>query len=140
MARVASGLDDRALPPADDPAVLALLPGPTDLAVVALDDREHLLGAAWWHFHEPPLLVDEHDQPLPEITIAVHQDARGRGTGSRLLEEVAAEAAEHFAALALNVHLRNPALRLYIRSGFTVAAKGRGRYGVAMVRALRRAR
>jgi len=140
MARVACGLDDRPLPTADDQAVLALLPGPADLAVVASDDREHRLGAAWWHFHEPPLVVDEQGQPLPELTMAVHEDARGCGTGSRLLEELAAEAAERFAALALNVHLRNPALRLYLRSGFTVAAKGRGRYGVAMVRSLRRAR
>jgi hypothetical protein len=62
------------------------------------------------------------------------------GTGSRLFEEVATEAAERFAALALKAHLRNPALRLDIRSGFTVAATGRDWYGVAMVRSLRRAR
>jgi hypothetical protein len=39
-------------------------------------------------------------------------------------------------ALALNVHLANPAARLYMRSGFRIAGAGRGWFGVAMVRAL----
>jgi hypothetical protein len=39
--------------------------------------------------------------------------------------------------LALNVHIRNPAARLYSRAGFVVAGKGRGPLGVAMVRELR---
>ena len=38
---------------------------------------------------------------------------------------------------ALNVHIRNPAARLYSRAGFVVAGKGRGPLGVAMVRELR---
>jgi GNAT superfamily N-acetyltransferase len=137
MGRLASGLDDRPLPSADDPAVLALLPSPTDLAVIAVDDRQRL-GAAWWHFHEPPLVADEHGNPLPEITMAVVEEARGGGVGARLIEQLADEGAARFSALALNVHLRNPAARLYTRSGFKVAGKGRGRYGVAMVRALDR--
>ncbi len=136
MARLACGLDDRPLPSPDDPAVLALLPAPTDLALVAVDDRERRLGAAWSHFHEPPLVVDDEGEPLPEITMAVRQDARGRGIGGRLLEELAVHANDRFSALALNVHLRNPAARLYMRSGFRVAGKGRGWYGVAMVRSL----
>lgn len=97
------------------------------------------LAPPWLHFHEPPLVVDDRDGALPEITMAVREDARGRGIGGRLLGELAAEAAESFSALALNVHLRNPAARLYMRSGFRVAGKGRGCYGVAMVRPLDRA-
>ena len=136
MARLASGLDDRPLPSANEPTVLAVLPGPADLALLAADDPDHRLGAAWWHFHEPPLVVDERGAPLPEIIMAVQENARGRGIGSRLLEGLALEAAERFGDVALNVHLRNPALRLYMRSGFRVAGKGRGWYGVAMVRSL----
>jgi hypothetical protein len=37
------------------------------------------------------------------------------------------------AALALNVHRRSPAQRLYRRKGFRVAGQGRGDLGVAMV-------
>jgi GNAT superfamily N-acetyltransferase len=136
MARLACGLDDRPLPSPEDPSVLVLLPRPTDLAVVAIDDREHCVGAAWLHSHTPPLVVDERGQPIPEITMAVREDVRGRGIGGRLLEELASEATKRFSALALNVHLRNPAVRLYIRCGFKVAGKGRGWYGVAMVRPL----
>ena len=136
MARRACGLDDRPLPATDDPAVRALLPRRGDLALVATDDRAQRLGAAWWHFQEPPLVVDARGHSLPEIAMAVCDDARGRGIGSRLLEELAERAAERFDALVLNVHLRNPALRLYMRSGFEVAGKGRGRYGVAMIRSL----
>ncbi len=135
MARLACGLDDRPLPSSDDEAVIALLPKSTDLVIVA-DDRERRLGAAWSHFHEPPLLRDERGEALPEVTMAVREDARARGIGGRLLEALAAEAADRFGALALNVHLRNPATRLYMRNGFRVAGKGRGWYGVAMVRSL----
>ena len=70
--------------------------------------------------------------------MTVREDARGRGIGGELLAAVAAEAPESFTALALNVHMRNPAARLYMRSGFRVAGNGRGWYGVAMVRPLDR--
>ena len=136
MARLACGLEDRPLPAADDPAVRGLLPRPADLALVAADDRGERLAAAWWHFHDPALVVGEDGQPLPEIAMAVREDARGRGIGSRLLDELTVRATGRFEALVLNVHLCNPALRLYIRGGFEVAAKGRGRYGVAMIRSL----
>lgn len=136
MAVLACGLDDRPLPARDDEAVLALLPGPADLALVATEEDGARIGAAWGHFHEPPLLVDDSGTPLPELTMAVAAQARGRGTGGRLLAQLIAEAAGRFSAIALNVHMRNPAARLYMRNGFEVAGKGRGWYGVAMVRLL----
>lgn len=49
--------------------------------------------------------------------------ARGRGTGGRLLAQLIAEAAGRFSAIALNVHMRNPAARLYMRNGFKARAK-----------------
>jgi GNAT superfamily N-acetyltransferase len=59
---------------------------------------------------------------------------RGRGVGRCLLDALTARAAEHgYDRLALNVHIRNPAVRLYSRVGFVVAGKGRGPLGVAMV-------
>ena len=62
---------------------------------------------------------------------------RGRGVGRSLLDALATRAAEHgYDRLALNVHIRNPAARLYSRAGFEVAGKGRGPLGVAMVRQL----
>ena len=53
-----------------------------------------------------------------------------------MIDALADEAAKHFSALTLNVHLRNPATHLYTRTGFRVAGAGRGWFGVAMSRPL----
>jgi GNAT superfamily N-acetyltransferase len=137
MARFACTLEDRPLPDPDAPKVLACLPIAMSAAVIATNDDERRLGAAWWHLHDPPLVVSSDGSPLPELTMAVAEDARGHGLGTALIKALATNAATHFAALALNVHLRNPAARLYTRSGFRVAGKGRGWFGVAMTRELR---
>lgn len=137
MARFACTLEDRPLPDLDAPEVLACLPLAMSAAVIASDEDGRPLGAAWWHLHQPPLVVTADGSPLPELTMAVVEDARGHGVGTALIEALATNAATHFAAVALNVHLRNPAARLYTRTGFRVAGKGRGWFGVAMTRELR---
>ena len=70
------------------------------------------------------------------MILAVRADQRGRGVGTALIEELALRAAEQFSTIALNVHSRNPAARLYSRTGFTVVGKGRGPLGIAMHRDL----
>jgi GNAT superfamily N-acetyltransferase len=136
MARLACTLEDRPLPERDAPEVLACLPPAMSAAVIDTNDHERPLGAAWWHLHEPPLVVTSDGIPLPELTMAVAEDARRHDVGTALIEALATNAAAHFDAIALNVHLRNPAARLYTRSGFRVAGKGRGWFGVAMTREL----
>jgi GNAT superfamily N-acetyltransferase len=69
--------------------------------------------------------------------MAVAEDARGHGIGTALIEALATNATTQFTELALNVHVRNPAARPYTRSGFRIAGKGRGWFGVAMTRTLR---
>lgn len=139
MARLACTLGGRPVPAADAPAVLALLPAATDLALVAAGDDGDPVGAAWWHVHEPPLLRDAAGRPLPELAMAVVQARRREGAGTALVEALAQAATAHgFDALTLNVHLRNPAVELYMRTGFAVAGAGRGPFGVAMSRSLRR--
>ena len=133
MARHVCALEGRALPAADDPEVVAFLPDSPDAAVVvAVDGSDRRLGAAWWVLREPPLLLGSMGDPLPELAIAVVEDQRGKGVGTALLDALVDRAGGRFPALALNVHLLNPAVRLYIRVGFKVAAAGRGWYGVAM--------
>jgi GNAT superfamily N-acetyltransferase len=137
MARLASAVEDRALPPADDPGLAQGLPRSPDTAVLALDQDGRPVGAAWWHFRGPPLLLTPDGAQVPELVVAVMPFDRGRGIGRCLLDALAARAAEHgYDRLALNVHIRNPAARLYSRAGFVVAGKGRGPLGVAMVRQL----
>ena len=136
MARLACGLEERPLPSSDAPDVLALLPASSDIALIATDDSGELLGAAWWHMHDPPLLSDADGSPLPELAMAVKDGARGQGVGTALVEALASEAAHRFQALTLNVHLANRAVHLYMRTGFRVVEKGRGWFGVAMSRSL----
>jgi GNAT superfamily N-acetyltransferase len=134
MARLASVIEDHPLPPADDPALVRGLPPSPDTAVLALDDDGRPVGAAWWHLRDCPLVVTPDGAQVPELVIAVTPSDRGRGVGRCLLDAVAARAVEHgYDRLALNVHIRNPAVRLYSRAGFVVAGKGRGPLGVAMV-------
>jgi GNAT superfamily N-acetyltransferase len=137
MSRLASVIEDRPLPPCESEEVTGKLPGPDDCAVVAVDDHDYPVGAAWWFFHDPPLLTASGGKALPELIVAVIDSARGHGVGTMLIEALAAEAAAQYTELSLNVHLRNPAARLYTRTGFRVAGKGRGWFGVAMVRQLR---
>jgi GNAT superfamily N-acetyltransferase len=136
MARLACVIEDRPLPEPTAPEVTAMLPGPDDVALLAVDAADRPIGAAWWSFREPPLVTDAAGNPVPEMTLAVAQECRGRGVGTSLIEALASEAARRFGAISLNVHIRNPAARLYSRTGFQVAGKGRGPLGVAMVRAL----
>ena len=137
MARLACTLEDRPLPEADAAEVVACLPRSPAAAVIAIDHAGDRLGAAWWHLHEPSLLLMADGSPIPELTMAVAEDDRGQGIGAGLIEALANHAATDFSLLALNVHLRNPAARLYMRAGFRVAGKGQGWFGVAMTRQLR---
>ena len=135
MARLAGTLEDRPLPSPDAPVVTAVLPEP-NATVLAISEDGQPVGAAWWHFHEPPLLHDANGEPLPELVMAVLEGERGKGIGASLIDALADEASKHFSALTLNVHLRNPAAHLYTRTGFRVAGAGRGWFGVAMSRPL----
>jgi GNAT superfamily N-acetyltransferase len=93
--------------------------------LIAVSASGDLVGAAWWHEHDPPLAHDSGDQPLPELIAAVRAQDRGHGIGKSLIEALALRASGRFSAVVLNVHYRNPATRLYSRTGFTVSGKGR---------------
>jgi GNAT superfamily N-acetyltransferase len=93
--------------------------GDLGLVAVRLDEP---LGAAWGRL----FTAAEHgygflDKGVPEISIGVRRQARGRGIGSALLEALAAEARRAgFAALSLSVERENPAVRLYERAGYRI--------------------
>jgi ribosomal protein S18 acetylase RimI-like enzyme len=87
-----------------------------DLGVVADEDA----GAAWVR------LFTNEDRgygfvapDVPELSIGVAPDSRGRGVGTALLRRLVEEtrAAGH-RALSLSVETDNPAVRLYERFGF----------------------
>jgi GNAT superfamily N-acetyltransferase len=82
------------------------------------------------------MLLMADGSPIPELTMAVADSSRSQGIGGRLIESLISQATTDFSVLALNVHLRNSATRLYTRAGFRVAGKGREWFGVAMTREL----
>jgi GNAT superfamily N-acetyltransferase len=93
---------------------------PGDAGFVAVTEDGRRLGAAWYRLfpaEEPAwgfVAVD-----VPEVSIGVAADARGRGVGGALLGALLALAREEgYRALSLSVDRQNPARRLYERKGF----------------------
>lgn len=96
-----------------------------DTAVV-IENRKtgSLIGAAWSRLYPP-------DDPgygfvqegIPELSIALKPEYRGRGLGTRLMEALfEALKKQHFKGVSLSVDKRNPAIRLYQRLGFKIVA------------------
>lgn len=121
----------------DDPALTHYVDGygrAGDLGVVASAAGTGTdVGAAWVR-----LLVGADagygyvDEETPELTIAVVPEWRGRGVGTRLMEELLARAATSFPAVGLSCDPANPAMRLYERLGFV--AVGESGTSITMLR------
>ena len=75
MPRLASTLNDRALPDADAPEVIASLPPSPAAAVVASDHAGQALRAVWWHLDQPSMLHMLDGSSIAELTMAVRNSA-----------------------------------------------------------------
>ncbi|UOX91362.1 GNAT family N-acetyltransferase [Amycolatopsis sp. FBCC-B4732] len=100
-------------------------PRESDLGVVAEADGERV-GAAWLRFFAP-------DAPgygfvaadVPELTVGVAAEWRGRGVGRALLHAVEDHAKEAgIARISLSVERKNFAERLYLAAGYEVVGAG----------------
>ena len=91
-----------------------------DAGVIAVDQMERPLGAAWYRLHPEEAPGYGFVSPLiPELTIGVRADTRGQGIGQAPLQALIALAqSQGYAALSLSVDRNNPACRLYERLGF----------------------
>jgi ribosomal protein S18 acetylase RimI-like enzyme len=96
-----------------------------DAGVVAEDETGRPLGAAWYRrFSEDAHGYGFIDASIPELSIGVEADARGRGIGMALMEALIERArTAGVPALSLSVEEDNPALRLYERLGFVRVAR-----------------
>lgn len=104
------------------PVVAAHLRGwqrPGDFGVLA-ERNQVPVGAAWarqFLLAENPTYYAGPN--VPEVSIGVLPEERGKGIGARLLAHLAILASEHgLQGLCLNVRDTNPALRLYQRAGY----------------------
>jgi GNAT superfamily N-acetyltransferase len=93
-------------------------PGDGGVVAVARDGRR--LGAAWYRcFPAEDSGYGFVAPDVPELSIGVAVEARGRGVGGALLDALLAMARRQgYRALSLSVDRRNPARRLYERKGF----------------------
>jgi len=66
------------------------------------------------------LYLDRRDDEIRIVDIALLTKYRGKGIGSRLLNDILAEAGERDVPVRIHVETNNPALRLYKRLGFTI--------------------
>ena len=101
---------------------------PGDTAVVAEDAASRPIGAAWYRLFDPALPgYGFLDASIPELTIGVLGEHRGRGIGRALLNALLANArAAGFPALSLSVERTNPAAALYERVGFRKVGESGG--------------
>jgi RimJ/RimL family protein N-acetyltransferase len=97
-------------------------PQPGDISVVAQASGGALIGAAWCRqFSADDSGYGFIDATIPEVSIGVVAEWRGRGVGGALLDSLARAARDREVdALSLSVERTNPALRLYERHGYVV--------------------
>ncbi len=94
---------------------------PGDVGVVAEARGEVVGGAFFRTFTEEDHGHGYIDANTPEVAVAVWGMPRGRGLGSRLMDDLHAAAAESgFVRLSLSVNKDNPAVRLYQRLGYEI--------------------
>jgi GNAT superfamily N-acetyltransferase len=136
MARYACIIEDWPLPDADSGEVRELLPASGEVPIVAVDSDGACVGAVWTFHNDPPLRFDTAGVALPELCIGVAPGRRGGGIGGALMDALFVQKAKTLDAMCTNVHVRNPAKRLYERKGFRLAGQGRGALGIAMLKEL----
>ncbi|MEU4424372.1 GNAT family N-acetyltransferase [Actinoplanes sp. NPDC024001] len=102
-------------------------PGDGDLGLVALID-DAPVGAVWGRALPADRAGYGFVAPdIPELTLGVVPQARGRGVGSRLMAAVIGAAEQRgIRGLSLSVEDGNAARRLYESAGFTVAGRNGG--------------
>ncbi len=76
-----------------------------------------IVGAAWLRLIQGYGFVAE---DIPELTIAVLPDYRGRGIGTSLLTKLIDTATQSHRGISLSVVGDNPAMNLYRRLGFEI--------------------
>ena len=108
-----------------DPAVACYVeswPRATDLGVVAVEEPDRPIGAAWLRLFDDAERAYGFVRPdIPELAIGVVADQRGRGVGRALLRACASEARDRgFEHISLSVGRTNPAAALYRTEGYQV--------------------
>lgn len=89
------------------------------LKAVSANDLQPF-GAVWLRLMRGYGYIDD---LTPELSIAVLAEHRGKGVGTRLLNELFESIAGKYKAISLSVSDDNPAKRLYRRLGFEIVSR-----------------
>ncbi|MGG0855314.1 N-acetyltransferase family protein [Metabacillus fastidiosus] len=97
-----------------------------DKALLVVDDKDIPVGAAWYRlfsYKEPG--YGYINANTPEVGIAIKEEARRKGLGTKLIQLIIEEAKNNgFKALSLSVALNNTnAINLYRKFGFVEISK-----------------
>lgn len=100
-----------------------------DCCLVAIVDRTRV-GAVWIRtFPGGEKGCGYIDEETPEIAIALFETYRNQGIGTRMLQQIIAlMKTEGYAQTSLSVSKGNPAIRLYMRLGFTIVDENKEDY------------
>lgn len=92
-----------------------------DRCLVALEG-DKVIGAVWCRLlNGNPKGYGYVNDGSPELTIALYPEYRGQGIGTMLLRKLVQQATlDGFKGLSISVTKGNPALRLYVREGFSI--------------------
>lgn len=95
--------------------------GKMDRCLVALEG-DKVIGAVWCRLlNGNPKGYGYVNDGSPELTIALYPEYRGQGIGTMLLRKLVQQATlDGFKGLSISVTKGNPALRLYVREGFSI--------------------
>nr|BBH85822.1 hypothetical protein KTC_05730 [Thermosporothrix sp. COM3] len=91
-----------------------------DTGIIAVTERGHRLGAAWYRLFPPQEPGYGFVSPgVPELSITVRPEARGLGVGSALLQVLLGVAYEvGYKRISLAIERDSSALKFYQRYGF----------------------
>lgn len=96
---------------------------PGDLGFVATENGRHI-GAAWIRiWSESEYGYGYIKATIPELSISLLPEYRGKGIGTRLLELLLNDVSKEYEAVSLSVASYSPAIRLYIRNNFRIIKK-----------------
>ncbi|MEW6624899.1 MAG: GNAT family N-acetyltransferase [Bacillota bacterium] len=87
--------------------------------IIIEQDTNRKLGAAWIRaFNEENKGYGYIDDGMPELSIALYPEYRGKGAGTALLQYLIDHLPVSTKSISLSVNVQNPAKRLYERVGF----------------------
>lgn len=96
-----------------------------DLCVVAEIDKV-IVGAAWTRLVHSFGFIDN---DTPELSISLYPQYRNRGIGTRLVHDILKTLSRAgYRSVSLSVSKQNPAVRMYLRTGFVVVQENEEDY------------